>query len=55
MNDLLRTLDDNVETVKIAKDEQQALFSFGDVELVTRLIDSSYPNYKPLIPTKRLK
>lgn len=52
MNDLLRTLDDNVETIKIVKDEQQALFSFGDVELVTRLIDSSYPNYKPLIPTK---
>ncbi|MHB1864864.1 MAG: DNA polymerase III subunit beta [Candidatus Saccharimonadales bacterium] len=52
MNDLLRTLDDEVEEVKIVKDEQQALFSFGDVELVTRLIDSAYPNYKPLIPTK---
>jgi DNA polymerase-3 subunit beta len=52
MNDLLRTLDDGVENVKVIKDEQQALFSFGDVELVTRLIDSAYPNYKPLIPTK---
>jgi len=52
MNDLLRTLDDEVETVKVIKDDQQALFSFGDVELVTRLIDSTYPNYKPLIPTK---
>ncbi|MEI9913698.1 MAG: DNA polymerase III subunit beta [Candidatus Saccharibacteria bacterium] len=52
MNDMLRTLDDEVKTVKVVKDEQQALFSFGDVELVTRLIDSSYPNYKPLIPNK---
>lgn len=52
MNDLLRTIDDDVDSVKITKDEQQALFSFGDVELVTRLIDSTYPNYKPLIPTK---
>ncbi|HEY1645657.1 MAG TPA: DNA polymerase III subunit beta, partial [Candidatus Saccharimonadales bacterium] len=52
MNDLLRTLDDDVDSVKITKDEQQALFSFGDVELVTRLIDSAYPNYRPLIPLK---
>ena len=52
MNDLLRILDDEVEKVKIIKDEQQALFSFGDVELVTRLIDSNFPNYQPLIPTK---
>ncbi len=52
MNDLLRILDDEVKEIKIVKDEQQALFSFGDVELVTRLIDSTYPNYKPLIPTK---
>lgn len=52
MNDLLRIIDDESKEVKIIKDEQQALFSFDDVELITRLIDSSYPNYKPLIPTK---
>ena len=52
MNDLLRIITDDTDKVKITVNEQQALFSFGDAELVTRLIDSAYPNYKPLIPTK---
>ena len=52
INDLLRTLNDDVDKVKITKDEQQALFKFDDTELVTRLIDGTYPNYKPLIPSK---
>ena len=52
INDLLRVLDDDVKSLKIIKDDQQALFSFKDVELVSRLIDGDYPNYKPLIPIK---
>lgn len=52
MNDLLRIISDETEKIKITINEQQALFSFGDAELVTRLIDSAYPNYKPLIPNK---
>jgi DNA polymerase-3 subunit beta len=52
MNDLLRTLDDDVDSVKVTQDDQQALFHFGDVELVSRLIDSAYPAYQSLIPTK---
>ena len=51
INDLLRTLSDDVDRVKITKDEQQALFNFDDIELITRLIDGVYPNYKPLIPS----
>ena len=52
MNDLLRILDDQVETINMTSDDQQALFKFGDIELVTRLIDSAYPDYQSLIPTK---
>jgi DNA polymerase-3 subunit beta len=52
MNDLLRIISDDTDKIKITINDQQALFSFGDAELVTRLIDSAYPNYKPLIPTK---
>ena len=50
MNDLLRILDEGVESINITKDEQQVLFRFGDIELVTRLIDSAYPDYQSLIP-----
>lgn len=52
MNDLLRIITDDTDKIKITINDQQALFSFGDAELVTRLIDSAYPNYKPLIPSK---
>ncbi len=52
MNDLLRVLDDNTELVNITYDDQQALFRFNDTELVTRLIDGTYPDYQTLIPMK---
>lgn len=50
--DLLRIIDDSHDVVKVECDENQVLFSVGDVELVTRLIDGNYPDYKKLIPAK---
>jgi DNA polymerase-3 subunit beta len=50
MQDLLRILSDHDEDVEIAHDEHQVQFRIGDVELVTRLIEGSYPDYKKLIP-----
>lgn len=52
IQDLLRIIDDNDEDVKITSDEQQIQFKAGDTELVTRLIDGNYPDYKKLIPAK---
>ncbi|HWT55621.1 MAG TPA: DNA polymerase III subunit beta [Candidatus Microsaccharimonas sp.] len=51
MNDLLRVLADDVEKVELTYDEQQVLFSVGDVELVARLLEGKYPDYRKLIPT----
>lgn len=50
MQDLLRVLGDSEEQVKITHDDQQVLFQVGDVELVTRLLEGKYPDYKKLIP-----
>lgn len=50
MHDLLRVLGDNEEQVKITHDDQQVLFQVGDIELVTRLLEGKYPDYKKLIP-----
>jgi len=50
LHDLLRILVDEEETVTVTHDEQQVLFKVGDVELVTRLIDGKYPDYRKLIP-----
>lgn len=51
LQDVLRILADFEDEVKITHDEQQVLFQIGDVELVTRLIEGSYPDYRKLIPS----
>ncbi|HVX56317.1 MAG TPA: DNA polymerase III subunit beta [Candidatus Saccharimonadales bacterium] len=50
MHDLLRVLGDGDDQVKITHDDQQVLFQIGDIELVTRLVEGKYPDYKKLIP-----
>lgn len=50
MQDLLRIIGDHDEEVTVTHDDQQVLFTVGDIELVTRLIDGQYPDYKKLIP-----
>lgn len=52
MQDLLRILPDDEDKVELTYDEQQVCFRAGDVELVTRMIDGKYPNYRGLIPAK---
>lgn len=52
VQDLLRILDDSEDEVSVTSDSQQVLFQKGDVELVTRLIDGKFPEYRKLIPNK---
>jgi DNA polymerase III subunit beta len=50
MHDLLRVLGDSDEEIRVTHDDQQVLFQVGDIELVTRLVDGKYPDYRKLIP-----
>lgn len=50
MQDLLRIVSDFGEDVEITHDDQQVLFKVGDVDLVARLIDGKYPDYRKLVP-----
>jgi DNA polymerase III subunit beta len=50
MQDLLRIVSDFEDDVHVTHDEQQVLFHVGDVDLVARLIDGKYPEYRKLIP-----
>lgn len=52
MHDLLRVIGDTEDEVKVTHDDQQVLFKVGDIELVTRLVDGKYPDYRKLIPAK---
>lgn len=52
LQDLLRILGDEDSQVSITYDEQQVLFKVDDIELVTRLIEGNYPDYRKLIPAE---
>jgi DNA polymerase III subunit beta len=52
LQDLLRIISDQEEDIEVTHDDQQVLFCVGDVELVTRLIEGKYPDYRKLIPAQ---
>jgi DNA polymerase-3 subunit beta len=45
-----KILKDAGEKVDISYDENQILFNFGSIHLISRLIDGQYPNYEQIIP-----
>lgn len=50
MQDLLRIVSDFGDEVVVTHDDQQILFRVGDVDLVARLIEGKYPDYRKLVP-----
>ena len=40
----------NIDSVKIYISENQILFSLGDIELISRLVEGQYPDYQQIIP-----
>jgi DNA polymerase-3 subunit beta len=52
MQELMRIINDYEEDIQVTHDDQQVLFRAGDVELVARLIEGNYPEYRTLIPKK---
>ncbi len=50
LSELVRIMDDEDGNVKMTFDDNQVAFKVGDVELVSRLIDGNYPDYRQLIP-----
>lgn len=52
MHDLLRIIGDQTDDVEITFDDQQVRFNVGEVELIARLIEGKYPDYRKLVPAK---
>ena len=50
LQDVLRIINDFSGDVSVTNDDQQVQFRAGDVELVARLIEGNYPDYRKLIP-----
>lgn len=51
MNELSRIIKDD-EKIELKVGENQILFSFGDTQLVSRLIEGNFPDYEQIIPKK---
>lgn len=50
--ELLRLIGDDDQEIKYSFDESQIMFKHGEIEVISRLIDGKYPDYRQLIPRK---
>ncbi|MDZ7798839.1 MAG: DNA polymerase III subunit beta [Patescibacteria group bacterium] len=51
LQELNRILTEDIESVNFYINENQILFTFDGIELVSRLIEGQYPDYKQIIPS----
>jgi DNA polymerase-3 subunit beta len=51
LQEVLRNITDDSSEIDILFDETQVRFRIGDAEIISRLIDGNYPNYRQLVPT----
>lgn len=52
MQEVIRTISDSDEEIDILFDETQVRFRVGETEVISRLIDGNFPDYRQLIPKK---
>lgn len=50
LQEVLRNISDDLETIEVLIDETQIRFRVGDGEITSRLIDGNFPDYRQLIP-----
>lgn len=50
LQEALRTLTDDVDAVDILFDESQVRFRINEAEVISRLIDGNFPDYRQLVP-----
>ena len=50
LQEVMRSLSDNVKTIQVLFDDSQVCFNTSTSEIVSRLIDGKFPDYRQLIP-----
>ncbi len=50
LQEVLRSISDEVDEIEILFDEAQVIFRLGEIEITSKLIDASFPDYRQLIP-----
>jgi len=52
LQEVLRSVTDDVEEVEMLFDDTQVRFRLGEIEITSRVIDGSFPDYRQLIPKR---
>ncbi len=50
LQEVMRSISDDVEEIEILFDEAQVKFRLGEIEITSNLINGSFPDYRQLIP-----
>lgn len=52
LQEVLRTIVEDSETIDVLFDESQVRFRINEAEVISRLVDGNFPDYRQLIPAK---
>ncbi|MDR3297883.1 MAG: DNA polymerase III subunit beta [Candidatus Nomurabacteria bacterium] len=52
LQEVLRSVSDDIDDIEMLFDETQVRFRMGEIEITSKLIDGSFPDYRQLIPKK---
>lgn len=52
LQEVLRNINDESEQIDILFDETQVRFRINEIEIISRLIDGNFPDYRQLVPKK---
>jgi DNA polymerase-3 subunit beta len=52
LQDVVRVLRDDIETIDILFDDNQVRFLMGTIDITSKLIDGKFPDYRQLIPNQ---
>jgi len=52
LQEVLRTIVDDTDTIDVLFDESQVRFRINEAEVISRLVDGNFPDYRQLIPEK---
>jgi len=50
LQEVLRSISDDMEEIEISFNEDLVRFRLGEIEIISKLIDASFPDYRRLIP-----
>ena len=50
LQEVLRTINEDMEEIEISFNEDLVRFRLGEIEIISKLIDASFPDYQKLIP-----